>query len=195
MKSDDEDTVTVYCKGAVRGKDPQLKAYGFVVSRKGSILKRGYGLLDIKENKSNHFAEYRTMILAFDWLEENISDLPNLVIKTGSDLVVNQLKGEWNVNSSELEELYEELTTRVERLSEKTNVEITFEHIPKGEKNPAEEYTEHAFKDYKLVGKIKKEDKKVCPKCGSEMVLRKGKYGKFYGCKGYPDCKHTEELE
>lgn len=31
----------------------------------------------------------------------------------------------------------------------------------------------------------------ICPKCGSKMVLRKGRYGKFYGCQRYPRCKGT----
>ncbi|MFH1212143.1 MAG: DNA topoisomerase I [Candidatus Woesearchaeota archaeon] len=37
--------------------------------------------------------------------------------------------------------------------------------------------------------------KKACPKCGKDMVLRTSVYGKFYGCSGYPKCRHTENLE
>ncbi len=32
-----------------------------------------------------------------------------------------------------------------------------------------------------------------CPKCGSEMVLRTSRYGKFYGCSRYPSCKGTRD--
>ncbi len=31
-----------------------------------------------------------------------------------------------------------------------------------------------------------------CEKCGSEMVLRTGKFGSFYACTRYPDCKFTK---
>ncbi len=31
----------------------------------------------------------------------------------------------------------------------------------------------------------------ICPKCNGELILRKGKYGSFYGCSNYPDCKFT----
>lgn len=31
-----------------------------------------------------------------------------------------------------------------------------------------------------------------CPRCGSELKLRNGKYGEFWGCSGYPDCKFTQ---
>lgn len=32
---------------------------------------------------------------------------------------------------------------------------------------------------------------KICPKCGSKMILRKGRYGKFYGCSKFPYCRGT----
>ena len=30
-----------------------------------------------------------------------------------------------------------------------------------------------------------------CPRCGSTLVLRRGKFGQFYGCSNYPKCKYT----
>jgi transposase-like protein len=35
---------------------------------------------------------------------------------------------------------------------------------------------------------------KACPICGSNMVLRSGKYGKFYGCSKYPRCTGTRSF-
>lgn len=32
----------------------------------------------------------------------------------------------------------------------------------------------------------------MCPACGGTLILRKGKYGKFYGCSNYPTCKFTK---
>ena len=29
----------------------------------------------------------------------------------------------------------------------------------------------------------------ICPRCGGKLVEREGKYGKFFGCSNYPDCK------
>lgn len=40
----------------------------------------------------------------------------------------------------------------------------------------------------------KEESDKVCPECGKQMVLRKGKFGIFYGCSGFPSCKHIESI-
>ncbi len=33
---------------------------------------------------------------------------------------------------------------------------------------------------------------RACPKCGEELVIRFGRYGKFISCSGFPDCRHTE---
>ena len=30
-----------------------------------------------------------------------------------------------------------------------------------------------------------------CPRCGGTLMLRSGKFGKFYGCSNYPKCKYT----
>jgi DNA topoisomerase-1 len=34
-----------------------------------------------------------------------------------------------------------------------------------------------------------------CPKCESNLVIKRGRYGKFIGCSNYPNCKHMEPLE
>jgi len=35
---------------------------------------------------------------------------------------------------------------------------------------------------------------KVCDKCGKPMVIKKGRYGGFLACSGYPECKNTQSL-
>lgn len=31
----------------------------------------------------------------------------------------------------------------------------------------------------------------TCPRCGAKMVLRNGRYGRFYGCSRFPQCRGT----
>lgn len=31
----------------------------------------------------------------------------------------------------------------------------------------------------------------ICPRCGGQLILREGRYGKFYGCRNYPKCHYT----
>lgn len=33
-----------------------------------------------------------------------------------------------------------------------------------------------------------------CPECGSHLIIRLGRYGKFYGCSNYPECKYTRPM-
>jgi len=42
------------------------------------------------------------------------------------------------------------------------------------------------------VGKSNKIDgDDICPKCGSKLVTRKGKYGEFTACSNFPQCRYT----
>lgn len=35
---------------------------------------------------------------------------------------------------------------------------------------------------------------KLCSECKRPMIKRNGKYGEFWGCTGYPKCRHTENI-
>ena len=35
----------------------------------------------------------------------------------------------------------------------------------------------------------------VCPNCGSNLVIRKGRYGEFVACSNYPECKYIKKEE
>ncbi len=37
-------------------------------------------------------------------------------------------------------------------------------------------------------------DEEYCENCGRPMVLKKGRFGTFYACSGYPDCKTTKQI-
>lgn len=40
---------------------------------------------------------------------------------------------------------------------------------------------------------IIKKDTSKCPKCGGNLIERKGKYGNFIGCSNYPKCKYIQK--
>jgi DNA topoisomerase-1 len=47
------------------------------------------------------------------------------------------------------------------------------------------------------VKKIQVEDEKtdeICPKCGKPIVIKRGRYGKFKACTGFPDCNFTRAI-
>ena len=42
---------------------------------------------------------------------------------------------------------------------------------------------------------VEEEVNETCEQCGRPMILRWGKFGKFLGCSGYPECKNIQPLE
>ena len=51
---------------------------------------------------------------------------------------------------------------------------------------------EHVAQTKKYISESKKKKKLlICPRCDSDLVVRKGRYGKFYGCSSYPKCRFT----
>ena len=52
---------------------------------------------------------------------------------------------------------------------------------------------EYLAKELEKMPAAKKQSKeKICPECGLPMKKRNGRFGEFWGCTGYPDCRHTE---
>lgn len=64
---------------------------------------------------------------------------------------------------------------------------------------------EYFYKDFskeleiaeREISKIEIQDEvtdEVCDKCGRNMVIKMGRYGKFLACPGYPECKNTKPI-
>jgi len=53
-------------------------------------------------------------------------------------------------------------------------------------------------KAVETMDKLKQPDKptdEVCDKCGQPMVIKKGRYGEFIACSGFPKCRNTKPLK
>jgi hypothetical protein len=55
---------------------------------------------------------------------------------------------------------------------------------------PPKEEDEHE----QQANKAGKSDSDICPRCGKALKIREGKFGKFKGCTGYPNCRYTENI-
>ena len=83
------------------------------------------------------------------------------------------------------------------------NMEGDLDLIAKGEKDELSELNEfyHDFIDVfnkASLNMTKIEPTKtgeICPVCGSDLVIRKGKYGDFIACSNYPTCKYIKQDE
>ncbi|MGQ9618182.1 MAG: type I DNA topoisomerase [Candidatus Aminicenantia bacterium] len=67
--------------------------------------------------------------------------------------------------------------------------------IPKNFYSVLEKNLKDAEKDMIRVSGKGIPTKEVCPKCGSPLVLRKGKFGMFYACSTYPTCDYTSSMD
>ena len=52
---------------------------------------------------------------------------------------------------------------------------------------------EEAFS--KMEKKAPEETGEICPECGNQLVIRKGRFGEFTACSNYPECKYIKKEE
>lgn len=187
------DTIKVQTDGAYRGKDGGVGSYGYVVKKDSKTVREDYGIL-LEDRVTNNYAEYMALIKALEWIKDSDLDFDKIDVKSDSQLVVKQVNGEWSVKSDNLKDLHKEVTDLMRSFNERSK-EVKIEHVYRENNIKADELSQLAIEDHFLAQELKDEEKKVCPECGEEMVLREGKYGKFWGCSNYPECKHTENYE
>ena len=58
-----------------------------------------------------------------------------------------------------------------------------------------EQSTDDKVEKTQITKKNKNKLKYKCPRCGGELKIKSGKYGKFIGCSNYPNCKYTKKLK
>ncbi len=82
-------------------------------------------------------------------------------------------------------------------------VEEEFDEIAEGKKEwvPVikdffEPFAKNLKEKYETVTSQKTEEKtgEQCPECGKDLVIKRGRFGKFIACSGFPDCKFTKKI-
>ncbi len=71
---------------------------------------------------------------------------------------------------------------------EKDNVKVLKDFYNKFEPMVEEAFDKMEKKEAEKTGEI-------CPECGSDLVIRNGKFGKFTACSNYPTCKYIKKEE
>ena len=58
-------------------------------------------------------------------------------------------------------------------------------------------FEENLKQKYQEVAKkvLTEKTERICPKCKAPLLIRLGKFGKFYACSRFPKCKYTESFE
>lgn len=89
----------------------------------------------------------------------------------------------------------EEFTAGMEeKLDKIEDSDVDWKNIIKDFYDEFSEVLEAAEKEISKI-EIKDEETDVkCEKCGKNMVIKHGRYGRFLACPGYPDCKNTKPI-
>ena len=111
-------TATANIDGGSRG-NPGPAGYGVRVEREdGSVIE----LKDALTLATNNVAEYSGLLAALRWAVANT--VSTLHIRSDSELLVKQMKGQYRVKNTGLQPLYEEAVGLVRQVGR-----VTFEHV------------------------------------------------------------------
>jgi ribonuclease HI len=111
-------SATANIDGGSRG-NPGPAGYGVRIEQAdGTIVEFKQAL----EPCTNNVAEYKGLLAALQWASEH--RIARLLIKSDSELLVRQMRGEYRVKNEGLQPLYQEATALVRRVGR-----VTFEHV------------------------------------------------------------------
>ena len=84
------------------------------------------------------------------------------------------------------------------------DMESKLDHVESGDENwveviknfytPFEKTLKEADKNIEHVKVEPEVTDVICEKCGRNMIIREGRYGRFLACPGYPECKNTKAI-
>ncbi|PMQ01537.1 MAG: DNA topoisomerase I [Dictyoglomus sp. NZ13-RE01] len=110
--------------------------------------------------------------------------VPTTLGKTVNDLLINKFPSLINIKfTAHMEKDLDEIEE-----GKKDSEEVLKEFYPTFKKE-----LDKAYNETKKVEVAEKTDK-VCPKCGSPLLLKENKFGKYYACSKYPECSYTEPI-
>jgi ribonuclease HI len=111
--------ITAYIDGGSRG-NPGPAGYGVqIVGDAGEVVAELHGALP---HTTNNVAEYNGLLAALSWAADH--GVRALQIRSDSELMVKQLRGEYRVKHPGLQPLYQEARALIARIGR-----VTFEHV------------------------------------------------------------------
>ncbi len=127
--------VTAYCDGGSRG-NPGPAGYGvFLTDESGAAVGE---LSEFLGAKTNNFAEYSALLGALQWAIDNGAG--ELKVVADSELMVKQMKGQYQVRSPELKPLYDEAKRRAAKLDR-----FEIQHVLRGKNKEADRLANEAM--------------------------------------------------
>ncbi len=115
----------IYCDGGARG-NPGPAAAAFVAIKNNKVIGQGSKFLG---RATNNVAEYQSVILGLKWLKDQQASLPDrkILMILDSELVTNQLSGNYRIKSESLRSLY----LAVKNLEKEISAELSYSWSPR----------------------------------------------------------------
>jgi ribonuclease HI len=135
--------IEVYFDGLCQPVNPGgIACYGFVVKSNGKTIYSGYGVAGapFSKDSTNNVAEYTALVKALEWLISNKLASSRVEIKTDSQLVVNQLEGNYKVKAKRIIPLYKQVLLLKAKFSE-----IRIMWVPREKNREADRLTNIAY--------------------------------------------------
>jgi ribonuclease HI len=138
--------IEIYTDGLAEPTNPGIGTYGYVVYRDGKELKRGHGFDG--DPVSNNHAEYAGLVEAL----KSVAALTDeeIVVKSDSKMLANQMAGEWKVSkkayNSEAEGTYVDKYLEAKEVARKFS-RLSFVWVPREENSQADELSRVAYRE------------------------------------------------
>jgi len=135
--------IEVYCDGLCEPNPKGIATYGYTIFQDGKEIKCGCDWLGEGDGMTNNVAEYTAVIEALSWLkEQDLDKATKVIVKSDSQLLINQLKGNWRVLSERLSPLFK----KAKYLSSLFNIEYRW--IPREKNKKADMLSRVAYGCY-----------------------------------------------
>lgn len=135
--------IEVYFDGLCQPVNPGgIACYAFVVKKECKTIHSDYGIAGepFSAESTNNVAEYTALTKALEWLVANNYTSEKILIKSDSQLVVNQLKGTYKIKAKRIIPLYKQAVLLKNKFSE---VEIRW--VPREQNKEADRLTNIAY--------------------------------------------------
>ena len=138
-------SIEVYFDGLCQPVNPGgIACYAFVIRRDGRTIHSNYGIAaePFSKDATNNVAEYMALAKALEWLIANgLNNSGRIKVKSDSQLVVKQLRGEYKIKSQRIIPLYRQVLLLQSRFPD--GVEIRW--VPREENKEADSLTNRAY--------------------------------------------------
>jgi len=136
-------TLEIYSDGGSRG-NPGPAAIGVVIRQVDVEVGKSSDLKEISEyigETTNNQAEYQAVIHALEWVQENIKEEAEMHFQLDSQLVVEQLNGNYKLKNEGLKPLFGQIRDLIMALGGR----VTFQYVPRAQNHHADSLVNKAL--------------------------------------------------